>query len=235
MQASTVILLALVTSIVTTVSTVYVMDRYDIVGGDAPAEVVVPNLKGLTEAEARSTAAAADLAFNVIGQEATAEAKPGVVLRQSVLAGQKVLVNHPVSVVLAEELPKVPLLAGMTVEAATARLKEAGYAAQLAGSVADPQVPVGQVAKQMPEANAPYVKGAAVTIQVSSGPAEIEMPKLIGKPFQQAQKAVEALGLKSVIGWISEGETPEYVILQQNPAPGEKVEPGSTVRFTVNR
>jgi len=237
MHISTVILIALATSMGTTVGTVYVVERCNIVSHrQAPVlDTVVPELKGLTEADARNSASAANLTLLVAAQEATADAKPNAVLRQSLPAGQRVPLKFPVSVVLAEALPKVPALIGLIVDAATQRLRTTGYTIQVAGSVADAKVPAGQVARQMPAADSAYVKGAAVTVQISSGPADVEIPKFVGRPYLEATKEVEALGLKSTIGWISEGETPEYIVLQQAPVPGKKVAPGSEVRFTVNR
>jgi len=237
MNISTMILLAIATSMGTTVGTVYVMERYNIVP-HRPAPVldtVVPELKGLTEADARNSATAAHLTLLVAAQEATGDAKPNSVLRQSISAGQRVPLKFPISVVVAQEIPKVPALVGLMVEVATERLKTTGYTLQVAGSVADAKVPVGQIARQMPAADATYVKGAAVTVQLSNGPADIEIPKFLGRPYLEATKEVEALGLKSTIGWIGEGETPAYIVLQQAPAPGKKVPPGSEVRFTVNR
>jgi beta-lactam-binding protein with PASTA domain len=237
MNTSTVILIALATSMVTSVGTVYVVERYQIVPRQEtpPAESVVPNLTGLSEADARSSAAAAALTLAVSGEEATAEAKPGTVLRQSLTVGQRVPPQSPVAVVLAQALPKVPSLAGMTVEAATARLKEAGYAVQVAGEVADATVPKGQIARQMPTAESAYVRGAAVTVQVSSGPIDVELPKLLGRSAVDAQKQLEALGLKPAVIWINQAETPEYIVLQQTPTAGTKVAPGTEVRLTVNR
>ena len=235
MQASTLILISFVTSLVTAISTVYVVERYDMMGPDAPAETVVPNLKGLTEADARSSAAAANLSLTVSGAEATNEAKPNTVLHQSLPAGQRVPLKQPVSIVLAEELPKVPALTGLGLDAATERLKQAGYTLQVAGPIPDAEIPVDKIARQLPEADTAYVKGAAVAVQLSSGPADVEVPKFLGRSYTEATKEAESLGLKPNVAWISRGETPEYVILQQSPAPGEKVEPGSVVRFTVNR
>lgn len=237
MHISTVILIALVTSMTTAVGTVYLVERYDMLPHKqvAVASTVVPDFKGLNEAEARNSATVANLTLIVASREATAEAKPNTVLSQSLAAGQKVPVKQPVSVVLSQELPKVPAVTGLIVDAATQRLRDAGYTIQMAGAIHDSKIPVGQIARQMPAADSAYVKGAAVTVQVSSGPSDVEIPKLLGRPYVEATKEVEALGLKVTVGWISHGETPEYIVLQQAPAAGQKVAPGSEVRFTVNR
>jgi serine/threonine-protein kinase len=237
MHASTVILIAFATSLVTAVASVYVVERFDIMKPkESPvSETVVPDLKGLSESDARVAATSAQLNLVVGGSESSAEAKPKTVLRQSLPAGEKVPTQQTVSVVLAEALPTVPKLKGMTLDEATKQLKDAGYTIQVAGTVPDAEVPKGQIARQMPEADTNYVKGAAVTVQMSGGPAEVELPKFIGQPYNKAKAEAEALGLKVVVAWVGLGETPTYVILNQSPAAETKLAPGSEVRFTVNR
>ena len=72
MNASTVILIAFFTSAAT-----------------ATAGEMVPELAGLTEADARANAAAANIALFVAGREPTPGRKPGTVVRQSIPAGQR--------------------------------------------------------------------------------------------------------------------------------------------------
>ena len=110
MHASTVILIAFATSLVTTVASVYVVERFDIfVPKDEPvAQAVVPDLKGLSEADARVSATTAQLSLVVSGKEAATDAKPDTVLRQSLPAGQKVPVQRAITVVLAEGPAKKP-------------------------------------------------------------------------------------------------------------------------------
>jgi len=237
MHASTVILIAFTTSLVTAISTVYVVERFDILQPkQAPVtETVVPDLKGLSEAEARVSATTAQLALVVSGKETSADAKPDTVLRQSLPAGQKVPVQQSVTVVVAEALPKVPTLKGLTLEEATKRLQSDGYTLQVAGAIPDAEVPKGQIARQMPEADTNYVKGAAVTVQLSRGPADVEVPKFIGQPFAKAKAEAESLGLKVAVAWTELGETPTYVVLNQSPAAATTLAPGGKVTFTVNR
>ena len=236
MRAWSVIGISFATSAITAAATAYVVQKYDIVSRQANTdESVVPSLVGMSEADARRTAAAARLTLTVSGHEPRADAKVDTVLYQSLPAGQKTPRQQPVSVVLAEAQPKVPTLIGLSLDAGTARLKEAGYTVFVAGSVPNATIAEGQIAAQNPEADAAYVKGGRVTVQLSAGPAEVEVPKLVGTNYTKAKTDVEALGLKLLVAWVDQGETPEYLILNQNPAPGTKLKPGSEVRLTVNR
>lgn len=236
MNVSTLILISLATSLVTSVASVYVIERYDIVSVDeAEVTVLVPDFRGADVDEARVNATSLGLSLVVSAKEAVKDAKAGAVVRQSVMPGQRVPAQQAVSVVVADAVPTVPSLVGSSVDEATRRAQGLGFTIQIAGSIADNQVPVGQVARQMPAADADYVKGGAVTLQLSSGPGELEVPKLVGVGYQKAKEQLEGMGLKVAVGWMSRGETPTYVVLSQQPAPGTLVEPGEKVALTVNR
>ena len=236
MDASSVILSAFVTSALTAAGTVYVVEKYNIIPhGNQSSEVVVPDLHGITESDARSNASVAHIGLLVAAREPTPDAKPGTVIRQSVNAGQRVPRDHPVSIVLAEEVPRVPSITGITVPEATKRLEQRGYTLQLTATVPDNTVAKDNVIDQTPKAETAHVKGGTVTVRVSSGPGEVELPKFIGVGVNQAKTDIEKLGLKPVIRWVAMAETPTYVVLNQKPAVGEKVKPGGEVQLTVCR
>jgi serine/threonine-protein kinase len=140
-----------------------------------------------------------------------------------------------VSIVLAEEVPRVPGITGITVPEATQRLEQRGYTLQLTATVPDNTVAQGLIIDQTPKAETAHVKGGTVTVRVSSGPGEVELPKFIGVGLKQAQTDIEKMGLKANVRWVAMAETPTYVVLNQKPAAGEKVKPGSEVVLTVCR
>jgi serine/threonine-protein kinase len=171
----------------------------------------------------------------VSAREPTPDAKPGTVVRQSINAGQRVPRDHPVNIVLAEEVPRVPSITGITVPEATKRLEDRGYSLQLTATVPDNTVGQGLIIDQTPKAETAHVKGGTVTVRVSSGPGDVELPKFIGVGLTQAKTDIEKLGLKANVRWVAMAETPTYVVLNQKPAAGEKVKPGAEVVLTVCR
>jgi eukaryotic-like serine/threonine-protein kinase len=236
MDGAGVILTAFLTAAVTSAGTVYVVEKYNIIPhAQAVTEVVVPDLHGITEADARANAAVAHIGILVAAREPTPDAKPGTVVRQSINAGQRVPRDHPVSIVLAEEVPRVPSITGITLPEATQRLEQRGYTIQLTATVPDNTVAHGLVIDQTPKAETAHVKGGTVTVRVSSGPGEVELPKFIGVGFNQAKTDIEKMGLKSVVRWVAMAETPTYVVLNQKPPAGEKVKPGAEITLTVCR
>jgi eukaryotic-like serine/threonine-protein kinase len=237
MHGSTVFLIAFFTSVFTAGGTVYAIDRFNILHHEAPPvpEAIVPDLRGFTEADARANAQASHITLLVASHEPSSDAKPGTIVRQSVPAGQHVPHEHPVSVVIADELPKVPSVTGLSVVDATKRLEEKGYKLQASAPVANATVPEGQIIAQAPPAETPAEKGKTVTVQVSAGAEDVAVPKVMGLSVKNAQAALEKLGLDADVHWVSLAETPTFVVLNQKPKPAEKVKPGTKVELTANQ
>ncbi len=237
MHASTAFLIAFFTSVATSAGTVYVVERFDLMKKQAApvAESVVPDLKGLSETDARANAQSAKIVLLVGSREPSADAKPGAVVRQSTPAGQRVPQHHPVSVVLADALPKIPTVTGLTFADATKKLEALGYKVAQGAPVADLEAPAGQVVSQTPAADTEAEKGKAVTLVLSTGPGDVVVPKLAGFALAKAKTEIEKLGLKPVVRWVSLAETATYVVLNQKPVALEKVKPGAEVEIVVNR
>jgi len=237
MHGSTVFLVAFLTSALTATGTVYLIDKTNLLHkAEAPAaDAIVPDLRGFTESDARNNVQASRLTLLVGAREASAEAKPGTVVRQSIPAGQRVPQQHPISVVIAEELPKVPELKNLALAEATKRLDERGYKIVTGAPMPDPAVPEGAVASQSPAADAALEKGKSVTVQLSSGPGDAAVPKVIGLTTTNAKTALSKLGFEMEVRWVSLAETPTYVVLNQKPAAADKAKAGSKVEVVVNR
>jgi serine/threonine-protein kinase len=239
MHGSTVFLVPFLTSAVTATGTVYLVERNNLfhLKPEAPAvvETVVPDLKGFAEADARANAQASKITLIVQSREVSADAKPGSVIRQSIPAGQKVPQLHPVSVVLADELPKVPSLKGLALADATKRAQEKGFKVESGAAVPDANVPEGNVANQTPDADSALEKGKTITVQLSSGPGEAPVPKVIGFTVANAKKALEKAGFEASVRWVSLAETPTYVVLNQKPRASEKAKAGTKIEIVVNQ
>jgi beta-lactam-binding protein with PASTA domain len=235
MNGFTVFLVALLTAAATATGTVYGLEKYGIFRAPPAPDSIVPDLKGVTENDARANAAVAHVAILVAAHEPTTEGKTGTVLRQSIAAGQHVSRDYPVSIVLAEEIPKVPNVGDLTVPDAKQRLEQKGFILAIGGTIANATIAKDHIFDQTPKADTAQAKGSTVTVQVSGGPGDVEVPKLVGVSLTQAKADLEKLGVKAVVRWVAMAETPTYVVLNQKPAPGEKVKLGSDVQLTVCR
>lgn len=235
MNRSTVFLISFFTALLTAVGVSFLMPRLLQPHEPAQQQVTVPSLIGLTETDARANLQSMGLVMMVGGQEADAKATPGTVTRQSLPVGQRIAPGQPVSVTLAVALPKVPDVAGRTVQDATRMLEEAGYAVQVGAPLPDPSVPKGAVASQSPKGGTALAAQSSVVLQPSAGPDVVEVPKVVGVNLTKAKADLEKAGFKvGPVKWVILDETPAYLVIRQSPDAGQKVSPGSTLTLTVN-
>jgi eukaryotic-like serine/threonine-protein kinase len=238
MHGSSVVLLTLVTSVLTATGTTYLVQRYEVFPPPQQAPVhqaVAPILVGLSEADARANTTALQLALLVEGREPSAGAAAGTVLRQSIAPGQPVPEGGGVGVVFAAPLPRVPKLIELSLAEAKEKLTRSGYKVTEGDTVPHPRVPAGKIVGQSPEPDAELPAGSAVTLHASSGPAELESPKLMGMALAAAKQKLSDLGLTTKVRWISKAETDTGVVLSQKPKPGQKLSPKATVEVVINR
>jgi beta-lactam-binding protein with PASTA domain len=242
MNASTVILIAFFTSAATATGTVLLLQKAGVLAPAAAASaspdsalVVVPDFTGVSEMDARANAAASHIAVLVAGREGAAGRKPGTVVRQSIPPGQRVPRDHPVSVVLADELPRVPKVVGLPAVDATLKLEQAGFKVSTGPKVPDATVPDGAVISQAPGAEEPHETGGSVALRVSAGPAEVEVPRVTGSVVQRAKAELEKLGLTPKVEWVSVAESQGLIVLRQTPAAGQKAKPGTEVTLVANQ
>jgi serine/threonine-protein kinase len=236
MHGSTVVLISILTSAVTSIGSVYLVQRFDVFPKKVEVvQTTVPDLKGLPEADARANAQAAKLALIVSSREPSADVKAGSVIRQSIPAGQRVPHDHPVTVVLAEDLPKVPVVTGLKLEDAKALAEKQGYTLKVKGSVADAGAAEGTIVTQSPASESGLAKGGAIMVELQAAASEVEVPKLAGFSVKKAEEAVQKVGLTLQVRYVSLAETATFVVLSQRPPAGQKLKPGEKIEVTVNR
>jgi len=233
-HVSSVILTSIITSAVTAVLSVLVMERLKSAEPKEQA-VVVPDLSGLSLADARLSLEGQGLLMVVAGRKASTGARPDTIVAQTPLAASRVNRGSTVSVTLAGELPLVPELTGRTLAEATVLLERGGYKIFIGPQMPSDNVPEGRVVKQEPAAGTSYEEGRTVVINFSSGPEAKEVPKVIGMNVNRAKEMLEKAGFKvGSTRWAYNEDYSPYIVLQQQPAAGDKAKPGTAVDLVVN-
>lgn len=238
MRGTALVVVVVLVSIVTSIATVLGVERLKLFSSPsaphAPAKLGVPSLKGLSESDARQNLQALGLVFLVGERKAAPGATPGTVVEQTPPAGQQLESRGVVTVALARELPKVPSVVGRTLAEATTLLAQGGYKLEQGEPIADAHVAKGSVVGQQPEGDKPQDTDVPVVVRISSGPSEIEVPRLLGQNIEKVKAQAKEAGYTLKIVWTAVGETDEYVVLSQNPAAGTKLKPGDSVTVVVN-
>jgi beta-lactam-binding protein with PASTA domain len=197
----------------------------------------VPRVLDLGVTEARGKLESQGLRFKIEDQRTDVTAPKGTVIWQDPPPGVVVPPNSQVSLVLSEgptDIP-VPDVAGFPRALAERVLTAAGF--KLGSSESVPAAPEpGIVVQTRPSAGTGRPAGTAITLVVSSGPAEVTVPGVLGLPLAVARERLEVLGLGvgRVSNRLSPGR-PDGLVLQQRPSAGSRVSRGTQVDLTVTK
>jgi serine/threonine-protein kinase len=200
----------------------------------AGAETVqVPDVVGLTEAQATAALQNAGLVSGAVSQVATTAIAAGTVAMQSPLAGTTVDKGASVDLLIAQSpaTPSVPGVTGQTQAHAVSVLQNAGFVVTV-DRASSASVPSGEVIDQNPTAGVAARTGSTVTITVSTGPALVAVPDVIGATQADAVNTLTAAGFTSHVT-LHTGGGPVGTVIGQSPAAGVKAADGSTVIITV--
>ncbi len=193
---------------------------------------VVPTLTG-----SKADTVAASLSGRKLKPGDTTEAfsesvAAGVVISQEPEPGASVRRDTPVSVVVSKgrQPIDVPAVKGLAVDAATAAITDAGLTTKRVADANSDTVPAGQVITQKPAAGTLF-RGQPVEITVSKGPVMVQVPKVVGRPVAEAEKALTDLGF-TVKKEYPFGRLFDLVRVQSVEG-GQSVRKGTTIVLTI--
>jgi eukaryotic-like serine/threonine-protein kinase len=202
----------------------------------------VPQLVGLTEAEARNQVSQFGWTVEVLKERSDTVAAGQIISTNPVL-GVNVAKRDTLTLLVSEgpTLSQLTEINALTFEAATAALTELGLKAEKTDVPDEAIAPGVVVSWSIPDqptlkAGDSVVKGTTVAVNVSSGPALRDIPNLVGKTLEEATKTLTDMGLVVVEApTLGHPEIPAGQISIQLPAAGEKLARGGTVTLTVSK
>jgi eukaryotic-like serine/threonine-protein kinase len=198
---------------------------------NANKPVPVPLVEGLKEPLAVKKIRDAGL-FPQVGREFSDTVEKGVVINQSPDAGEKIQKNGNVDITVSKgkETVQVPSVLGKSQADAVSTLTNAGLVAKVF-SVASSKPP-DTVTGQDPAPGQTIVKGSKVRINVSSGPADVTVPSVVGLPFDQASAALQNQGF-AVSRVNIESDQPAETVVDQSPS--GSAPNGATIKLSVSK
>ena len=219
------------------------------VGGFMPGKVVteekekkvsVPDIRGMTEEDARKALTKKNIGYQSAGQVASDKYEKGEIAEQDPKPGEKVKENSTVTVKIssgpAEKTAKVPNVTGKSEADAQKQLEDKGFVVASETDYSD-SVPQGYVISTNPTAGTEWAEGNTVTMVVSMGKEKISVPDVSGADPDSAQTTLQGVGL--TLGSESSSEySDEYeegTIIRTVPAAGEQVEKGTTVNYVLSK
>ncbi|MFI5005655.1 MAG: Stk1 family PASTA domain-containing Ser/Thr kinase, partial [Solirubrobacterales bacterium] len=209
--------------------------RVGIVVSTGPGTAEVPEVKGMTSAQAVRKLTRAG--FKPVTQSRPSATVPaGKVIATEPSQGVAVLAGSPVTVLVSSGPPQanVPEVVGQSEAEARASLRAAGLQAGAVTKQEAPGQAPGTVLSQSPTAGSQVRSGEAVSLVVAKAPQEVTVPRVVGKKQERAEGELIGAGFaaKSVTRTVSSAAE-VGLVLQQSPAGGRKAKRGATVTLTV--
>ena len=204
----------------------------------AEKQVEVPDVRGMTEEDARDELNDRNLGMHVTGREASDKYDEGEIISQDPGDGEKVDEHTTIKVVVSTgpetKMVQVPKVVDEKEADAEKAIEDAGLIVKKEFEASD-DVEAGRVISVSPDEGTEVEEGAEVTITVSTGPEKkmVSVPQLVGKEASEAEAALTGAGL---VGSASEqySDKPAGQVISQSPLNGEQVEEGSTVSYVVS-
>jgi eukaryotic-like serine/threonine-protein kinase len=197
-------------------------------------QVTVPNVVGRTATLATSELKAANL-VPIPSQAPSLTVAEGSVVSVSPAAGSVVQRGAHVSVVVSTGPASagVPDVRDLTSTEAVHKLQQAHFKPDVQNR-SSASVASGKVISTEPSQGVPLLEGSPVTVYVSSGPMQVEVPTVTGQSEAEARASLRASGLH--VGAVTKREEAGQAagtVLSQSPSAGSSVSSGEAVSLVV--
>jgi serine/threonine-protein kinase len=205
-------------------------------GGSPETETAeVPDVAGSTVAEAQATLREAN--FDNVSQEqqASEDVEEGQVIETDPPAGDEVPVDEEIVLYVSSgpDAVEIPSVEGQSESEATSTLSDAGFENVNPQPRADDSVPEGQAIGTDPSAGESVAPDTEITLLVSSGPNQVQVPDLVGMTREGAESALAQRDLSASFSEEPSTQGPVGTVIRQDPGSGQSVAPGSTVNVVL--
>lgn len=171
------------------------------------------------------------------GKKPKMDPKKKKIIIGSSIAGAVALIAIIVAIVMALSggNVQVPNVSGKSVDEATTIIEQQGLTVSSKENVPSKDVEQGKVVGTDPDAGKEVAKGSGVKLEVSSGPAQVEIPDVTGMTEAQAVSALKSAGLTPKAGTsVSSDSVREGSVVSTSPSHGTPVDAGTTVEYSLS-
>lgn len=199
-----------------------------------PSVVTMPDVAGLSEAEATAAIEDAGLVAQVL-REPNAEIAEGRVIEIDPPAGSQVRGDTLVSLTVSTGPPDrpVPEVVGIAFEQALLEIGQAQFQLGQVLPIPNALSPKGMVIAVSPEVGALTAPDTSIDFLVSAGPPSTLMPWVSGLTEKEALKELAAAGLEVEVVPAEGYQADSGRVTRQEPSAGSDIAPGDAVKITV--
>ncbi|HLA23832.1 MAG TPA: PASTA domain-containing protein [bacterium] len=202
----------------------------------AVPEVTVPRFVGRPLSLAQQVASGEGLSLFIVDRVHSTTASADTVISQDQPPGKTVKRGRSVGVVisLGPEIVTVPDVQRRSLIEARLMIEQARLSIGELRETFDEEVKGGFVISQDPQPGARVQRGRGLNLVISKGPALVEMPRLVGRPLQEARRILEELGITvREVRTTPTADLDPGIVVAQAPEPGTRVRPQDRVTVTV--
>ena len=202
--------------------------------------VKVPDLRGMTEEEARKELEGTDLGMKVENErQPSNQYEEDEIMSQDPAADTEVAKNSTITVVISSgeeaKMVKVPNIVDRTEEEAEKSLQAAKLTVVHGEAQFSDEIDAGRVISSDPEAGTEVEEGTEVTIVISLGKDQAKVPELRNKSASEAEAALKDAGLAGSASEEYSDSVEAGLVISQSIDAGEKVDKGTTVSYVVSK
>lgn len=197
-----------------------------------PERYLIPDVQGLSVAEATAAITDANLAIGSTTQVFDDQVPVDAVSSTTPKIGSAVQSGTSVDISVSKGPKPVPIpdLVGKKAQVATSTLTALGLTVTTKEKFSE-KVNEGMVIALRPAAGAVVDSGTEVELIVSKGPPPVEVPSLIDMPKNKAISVLQGLGLKPKV--LEAAATPLNRVYSQDPPSGTMIPKGSSVIIRI--
>jgi serine/threonine-protein kinase len=198
-------------------------------------KVNVPDVKGLTQADAIKAIEAVKLKVSEVKQEHSPDMVKDRATKTDPVATTSVAPDTSVTLYVSDGLVDLPELRTKTSSEAQAILIQLGLVADLQDVETDKQAP-NTVYDMNPKAGA-VAQNSTVTLQIAKAPTTVAVPDVVGKTQKDAASSLQAAGLNVAVTSAPSTSVPPVAkdnVISQNVPATTQVALGTTITITVS-
>jgi len=201
------------------------------------AKIAIPSVVGLSVSDAQNEIRKLGLTTDVTAQDFSEDVDKGLVLTSIPGGGGRVAKGGVVHLVLSKgkERILVPTITGLTEEAATAALINAGLKVGNTTQAFDMKIASNLVIDGAPAAGTPVRRNSVVDILLSKGIEQIALTSYVGKTADQAANELSDAGFVVKNAFAYSETVPAGGVISQDPSTGATAPKGSTITLVVSR
>jgi serine/threonine-protein kinase len=201
-------------------------------GEEPAASVTVPDLTNCTPSEAQDLLNKYGLKGQAGDSVYNADVEVGHVAEQEPAAGTSAKAGDTITYHLSQgaEQVSVPNVVGDTQADATSALKNEGFSVNVVQSSSS-SVDKGHVISSNPSAGTSADKGSTVTITVSTGPASVSVPNVVGYDESSAEAALKNAGFDVSVTTEQSSTVAKGKVIKQSATSATS---GSTITIVVS-